>query len=63
MTERDHLENLCLDGRIILKWFFRKLGGGMDWIALVQDRDRWQALVKAVMNIRVPKSAGNFLIC
>jgi len=27
--------------------------GGMDWIELAQDRDRWQALVKAVMSLRV----------
>jgi hypothetical protein len=27
--------------------------GGMDWIKLAQDRDRWQALVNAIMNLRV----------
>ena len=28
--------------------------GGMDWIEVAQDRDRWQSLVTAVMNLRVP---------
>jgi len=27
--------------------------GGMDWIELARDRDRWQALVNEVMNLRV----------
>jgi len=55
LKKRDHLEGPSIDGRIILRWIFRKVGcGGMDWIELALDRDRWRALVTAVMNLRVP---------
>ena len=52
---RDHLEDPSADGRILLRWIFRKWDGvGGVWTDPVQDRDRWRELVNAVMNLRVP---------
>jgi hypothetical protein len=32
--------------------------GGVDWIGIAQDKDKWRALVNVVMNLRVPYNAG-----
>jgi len=52
LRERDYLGDPDIDGRIILRWIFRKWDVGL-WTGC-QDRDRWRALVIAVMNLRVP---------
>jgi hypothetical protein len=49
LRESDHLKDLGIDGRLIFKWIFKKWDRNMDWIDLTQDRDRWRALVNAVM--------------
>ena len=61
MRERDHLEDPCVGGRIIFLVFQEVGCGGMGWIVLAQDRESRQALVNAIMNLRVPYNAGNFL--
>ena len=38
-----------------IKMYLQEVGcGGMDWIDLGKDRDKWRALLTDVMNIRVP---------
>ena len=54
LGERDHLKDPGIDGRIIIKWIFRKWDGGISWIDQGQNRGRWRALVNVVMNLRVP---------
>jgi len=55
---------MCLGPGLIL-WYkmdLQKVGlEGMDWIDLARDRERWRALVNAVMNLRVPQNEENFL--
>jgi hypothetical protein len=51
LRERHNIEDPDVDGRMDLQ----EVGClGMDWIDVAQDRDRWRAPVKFVMNFRVP---------
>jgi hypothetical protein len=51
--ETDHLEDRGVDGKMGLEWILGILAGGwVEWIHRAQDRDRWRAVVKAVMNLQ-----------
>jgi hypothetical protein len=55
LMERDHWGDPDVDWRVIL----REVGGSCgDWMEAARDRDRWQALVGTVRNLRVPKMRG-----
>jgi hypothetical protein len=54
MRERSHWGDPDVDGRIILRWIFRKLERVGAWMELAQDRDRWRELLSTVKNLRVP---------
>jgi hypothetical protein len=57
--ERGHLEDPGIDGRIILRRILRKWDvGGIIWISLTQDRDKWWVFVNAVMNFGFHKIRG-----
>jgi hypothetical protein len=51
--ETDQSEDRDVDGRMKSVWFLGKLAGMVEWIYLAQDRNRWRAVVNAVMNHRV----------
>jgi hypothetical protein len=53
--ERDHLEDRGIDVRMGSEWILLLawLAGGVEWVQLAQDRDRWRAVVNTVMNLRV----------
>jgi hypothetical protein len=45
-----------------IKMYLREIVfGGVGWIHLAHDRDRWLAFVNTVLNLRVPQNAWNFL--
>jgi hypothetical protein len=44
-NERDHLKDQDVDGRMESEWILGRLVGGVEWIQLTKDWDRWRALV------------------
>jgi len=49
---RDHLEDLGVDGRIILEWLLGR--EDVDWIRLALHRSQWRAIVTTVLKLQFP---------
>jgi hypothetical protein len=52
LRRRDDLENLGVDGRILLKLILKK--GGLADVSLSQDMDQWRAVMNTAMDVRIP---------
>jgi hypothetical protein len=50
LRERDDLNDIGVDDRVVLKLIVMINDGGVDCV----DRDKWRAVVNAVMNLQVP---------
>jgi len=50
LRERDHSEDIGIDGKIILKWILNWMGTD----GLAEERDKWQAILYRVMRIWAP---------
>ena len=50
---KDNLGGPRVGEGVILKWILSKWDGGVDWIRLAQDGDKWWTLADAVMNLRI----------
>ena len=54
LRDRDHLEEPGVDGNHNIKMDLQEVRcRGLDWINLIQFRDRWRTVVNAVMSLRV----------
>jgi hypothetical protein len=49
--ERDHSEDGGVDWKMGSELILGRLAGGIEWIQLAQDRDRWRALANTVINL------------
>jgi hypothetical protein len=54
LRKRDRLEDLGIEGRIILNWIFKKYNEDVGWFDPAQDRDLGRSLVNALINLPVP---------
>ena len=61
LKEKDHLEDLGIYLRINTRVIIKKLDkDGMDWIHMLQNRDKCKVLVNMVLNMRFPQNLMNF---
>jgi hypothetical protein len=61
LEETNHLDDLGVNGRIILNYILKTRANDVQWVHLAVDRDKWRALVHMTMDqLRSPKSRDFF---
>ena len=54
LEQKNNFEDLWIDGKIILRWIFKKWDEDMDWTNLNQDRGKWRVSMNWLMKFRAP---------
>jgi tRNA-dihydrouridine synthase len=57
-SAKDHLEDLGIDGRIILEWILGNCWEVVDWTHLTQDRDHFRSVVNTEMELSCSIKGG-----
>jgi hypothetical protein len=63
MSEREHLGDIGMVGRVIVNWIFKNYDGRVDWINRAQNGDKCRAASNMAMDLPFPCNTPKFFTC